>query len=106
MLGFKLLISYRFLWLLLGAISAFFFLSDDIFDSLRYAQIWFDAELGTQIGLDKYNIDFDYREFRALTRNCSYIEKIFGHYKFRSLQKLSETICMHRINYIISKYKV
>ena len=58
MLGIKLLISYRFLWLLLGAISVFLFfifLSHDVFDSLRYAHAWFSPELGSEIGLDKYN---------------------------------------------------
>ena len=62
MLVFKLLISYRFLWLLLGAISVFlFFIAWYLWffaiffnDSLRYAHTWFSPELVSQIGLDKY----------------------------------------------------
>ena len=34
----------------------FFFLTDGVFNSLRYAQVWFDPEMGTQIGLGKYII--------------------------------------------------
>ena len=41
----------------IGRDQRIFFLSDGVFDSLRYAQVWFNPELGTQIGLDKYYND-------------------------------------------------
>ena len=75
MLGIKLLILCRFLWLLLGSISVFlffiFFFSLDAFDSLRYAHAWFDPELGTQISLDKYYND-NSNLFRECLTNCNF----------------------------------